>query len=101
MIRFKITLILAAIIICGASLLTGCKKENPVNNNPNNNQWGAETLTFKVNNSTDIIMKKVEGGDYSMEYMYEDQEATGFGTLLWDGDQKDRQTMATPTPSAM
>ena len=26
-------------------------------------------------------MKKVEGGDYSMEYMYEDQEVTVTGTL--------------------
>ena len=73
--------LVAVIIICGASLLTGCKKENPINNSSNNNQWGAETLTFKVNNSTDFIMKKVESGDYSMEYMYEDQVATVKGTL--------------------
>lgn len=73
--------LVAVIIICGASLLTGCKKENPINNSSNNNQWGAETLTFKVNNSTDFIMKKVESGDYSMEYMYEDQEVTVTGTL--------------------
>ena len=81
MIRFKTTSILAAIIICGVILLTGCKKENSSTVNPNNNQWGAETITFKVNNSSDIIMKKVEGGDYSMEYMYDDQVATVTGTL--------------------
>jgi protein-tyrosine phosphatase len=50
--------------------------------NPSNNLWGAETLTFKVNSSTDeLIMKKVEGGDYSMEYMYESQVTTVSGTL--------------------
>ena len=38
-------------------------KDNPSNDNPSNNQWGAETPTFKVNNSTDVILKKVEGGE--------------------------------------
>ena len=67
---------LAAIIVFSAATLTGCKKDNP-----NNNQWGAETLTFKVNNSNEVLMKKVEGGDYSMEYMYESQVKTVTGTL--------------------
>ncbi|MBR6848346.1 MAG: SUMF1/EgtB/PvdO family nonheme iron enzyme [Bacteroidales bacterium] len=68
---------LAATIVFSAATLAGCKKDNP-----NNNQWGAETLTFKVNNSSDeIIMNKVEGGDYSMEYMYESQVETVKGTL--------------------
>ena len=63
--------VLAAILF-GAATLTGCKKDNPNNGNSSNNQWVAETLTFKVNDSSDgFIMKKVEGGDYSMEYMYE------------------------------
>ena len=61
---------MAAIILFGAATLTGCNKDNPSNDNSSNNQWGAETLTFKVNDSSDeFIMKKVEGGDYSMEYM--------------------------------
>lgn len=69
--------VLAATIVFSAATLAGCKKDNP-----NNNQWGVETLTFKVNNSSDeIIMKKVEGGDYSMEYMYESQVKTVTGTL--------------------
>ena len=90
--------VLAAILF-GAATLTGCKKDNPNNGNSSNNQWVAETLTFKVNDSSDgFIMKKVEGGDYSMEYMYENQVATVTGTLsdfyicpvevtnkLWDG----------------
>jgi len=67
---------LVASIILSAAIFTGCHKDNP-----NNNQWGAETLTFKVNNSTDFIMKKVEGGNYSMEYMYENQVTTVTGTL--------------------
>jgi formylglycine-generating enzyme required for sulfatase activity len=70
----KLFIILAAV----AMVFVACKKENPTNNN---HGWGAETLTFKVNNSTDVIMKKVEGGDYSMEYMYEDQEVTVTGML--------------------
>jgi hypothetical protein len=46
---------LAATIVFSAATLAGCKKDNP-----NNNQWGAETLTFKVNNSSDeFILKKV------------------------------------------
>ena len=65
----------AAIVIFSAATLTGCKKDNP-----NNNQWGAETLTFKVNNSSDEL-KKVEGGNYSMEYMYDDPVTTVTGTL--------------------
>ena len=90
--------VLAAILF-GAATLTGCKKDNPNNGNSSSNQWVAETLTFKVNDSSDgFIMKKVEGGDYSMEYMYENQVATVTGTLfdfyicpvevtnkLWDG----------------
>ena len=73
---------LAATIIFSAATLTGCKKEKSINNNPSNNQWGAETLTFKVGNSSDVItMKKVEGGDYTMEYMYEHQVVTVTGTL--------------------
>ncbi len=68
---------LVATIILSVATLTGCKKDNP-----NNNQWGAETLTFKVKNSSvELIMKKVEGGDYSMKYMYENQETTVTGTL--------------------
>jgi len=71
-----------ATIIFSAATLTGCKKEIPNNNNSSNNQWGAETLTFKVNNSSDVfIMKKVKGGDYSMEYMYESQVTTVTGRL--------------------
>ena len=71
-----------AAILFGAATLTGCKKDNPNNGNSSNNQWVAETLTFKVNDSSDgFIMKKVEGGDYSMEYMYESQVATVTGTL--------------------
>ena len=71
-----------AAILFGAATLTGCKKANPNNGNSSNNQWVAETLTFKVNDSSDgFIMKKVEGGDYSMEYMYENQVATVTGTL--------------------
>ena len=67
---------LVAILIVSAAAFTGCNKDNP-----NNNQWGAETLTFKVNKSTDFMMKKVEGGSYSMEYMYEDQVTTVTGSL--------------------
>ena len=71
-----------ATIIFSAATLTGCKKEIPNNNNSSNNQWGAETLTFKVNNSSDVfIMKKVKGGDYLMEYMYESQVTTVTGRL--------------------
>ena len=71
-----------AAILFGAATLTGCNKDNPNNGNSSNNQWVAETLTFKVNDSSDgFIMKKVEGGDYSMEYMYESQVATVTGTL--------------------
>ncbi|MBR6171312.1 MAG: SUMF1/EgtB/PvdO family nonheme iron enzyme [Bacteroidaceae bacterium] len=71
-----------ATIIFSTATLTGCKKEIPNNNNSSNNQWGAETLTFKVNNSSDVfIMKKVKGGDYSMEYMYESQVTTVTGRL--------------------
>ena len=45
---------LAATIILSAATFTGCKKDNP-----NNNQWGAETLAFKVKNSSDeFILKK-------------------------------------------
>jgi len=70
-------LALVATVILSAATLTGCKKDNL-----NNNQWGAETLTFKVNNSSDAIMMKiVKGGDYSMKYMYENQETTVTGTL--------------------
>ena len=68
---------LAATIVFSAATLTGCKKDPS-----NNNQWGAETLTFKVNNSSDeFMLKKVGGGDYSMEYMYESQVKTVKGTL--------------------
>jgi len=67
---------IVATIILSATAFTGCHKDNP-----NNNQWGKETLTFKVNNSTDFIMKKVEGGNYSMAYMYEDQVTTVTGSL--------------------
>lgn len=68
---------LVATIILSAATFTGCKKDNL-----NNNQWGAETLTFKVNNSSDAIMMKiVKGGDYSMKYMYENQETTVTGML--------------------
>jgi formylglycine-generating enzyme required for sulfatase activity len=55
----------------------GCEKDKS-----NSNPWGAETLTFKVKSSSDeFIMKKVEGGNYSMKYMYDNQEATVTGTL--------------------
>ena len=61
---------LVATIILSVATLTSCKKDNS-----NNNQWGAETLTIKVKNSSvELIMKKVEGGDYSMKYMYENQD---------------------------
>ena len=74
--RMKLWALVATIIISAATF-TGCKKDNS-----NNNQWGAETLTFKVKNSSvEFIMKKVEGGNYSMKYMYEDQETTVTGTL--------------------
>ena len=55
-------MVLAATLLCGTATLTGCKKDNP-----DNNKWGAETLTFKVKNTSDVLMRKVEGGDYSME----------------------------------
>ena len=64
----KLFIILAAV----AMVFVACKKENPTNNN---HGWGAETLTFMVNNSTDIIMKKVEGGyipDFHSRYFTED-----------------------------
>ncbi|MBO6079629.1 MAG: SUMF1/EgtB/PvdO family nonheme iron enzyme, partial [Bacteroidales bacterium] len=67
---------MVATIILSATAFTGCHKDNP-----NNNQWGAETLNFKVNNSTDFMMQKVEGGSYSMVYMYEDQVTTVTGSL--------------------
>ena len=70
-------------IIISAATLTCCNTENSSNDYSGNNQWGAEILTFKVNDSSDefIIMKKVEGGDYSMTYMYESQVTTVTGTL--------------------
>ncbi|MBQ2187153.1 MAG: SUMF1/EgtB/PvdO family nonheme iron enzyme [Bacteroidales bacterium] len=69
---------LAATILFSAITFTGCKKETPINNN----QLVAETLAFKVNNNSDeFVMKRVEGGDYSMVYMYDDQEKTVTGTL--------------------
>ncbi|MBO7074262.1 MAG: hypothetical protein J6W12_05095 [Bacteroidales bacterium] len=40
---------IAATIVFSAITFTGCKKETPTNNN----QWVAETLTFKVNNSSE------------------------------------------------
>ena len=67
--------VLVAIIVFSIVTLIGCKKDDP-----NNNQWGTETLTFKVNNSSDEL-KKVEGGNYSMEYMYDDPVTTVTGTL--------------------
>lgn len=72
----KLFKVLAATLICSTATLTGCEKDSV-----GNDQWGAETLTFKVNNSSDVLMKKVEGGDYSMEYMYDDQVTTVTGTL--------------------
>ena len=74
----------AILIICGASVFTACSSndDNPTPGSGGQNQWGAETLTFKVNDSSDgFIMKKVEGGDYSMEYMYESEVTTVTGTL--------------------
>ena len=69
---------LVATIVFSAITFTGCKKETPINNN----QLVAETLIFKVNNNSDeFVMKRVEGGDYSMVYMYDDQEKTVTGTL--------------------
>lgn len=69
---------LVATIVFSAITFTGCKKETPINNN----QLVAETLIFKVNNNSDeFVMKKVDGGDYSMVYMYDDQEKTVTGTL--------------------
>ncbi|MBR0525978.1 MAG: SUMF1/EgtB/PvdO family nonheme iron enzyme [Prevotella sp.] len=74
--RMKLWALVATIIISAATL-TSCNKDNSTNN-----QWGAETLTFKVKNSSvEFIMKKVEGGNYSMKYMYENQETTVTGTL--------------------
>ena len=73
--RLKLKIPVATIIF-GAAALTGCNKDNP-----SNNQWGAETLPFKVDISTEVLLKKVGGGDYSMEYMYDDQVATVTGTL--------------------
>ena len=74
--------VLATILICGASLLSSCSKDKESVDNPADNQWGAETLSFKVNNSSnEFIMKKVEGGDYTMEYIYESQVATVRGML--------------------
>ena len=73
---------LVATIILSTATLTGCKKDNSNDNNPSNNPWGAETLTFNLNNSSDaFVMKKVNGGDYSMKYMYDNQETTVTGTL--------------------
>ncbi|MDY6347231.1 MAG: SUMF1/EgtB/PvdO family nonheme iron enzyme [Bacteroidales bacterium] len=70
--KIRILTVAAAVVLT----LTGCKKDNL-----NNNQWGAETLTFKVNDSpVEFVMKKVEGGNYSMDYMYEDQLTTVTGT---------------------
>lgn len=44
--------------------------------------FSAETLTFKVNNSSDeFVMNKVDGGDYSMEYMYEKEHNGRDATL--------------------
>ena len=69
---------LVATIVFGVATLAGCKKENITSNS----QCDAETLIFKVNNSSyEFIMKKVDGGDYSMVYMYDDQEKTVTGTL--------------------
>jgi formylglycine-generating enzyme required for sulfatase activity len=68
-----LTFLLAALCLVAA----GCEKDKS-----NSNPWGAETLTFKVKSSSDeFIMKKVEGGNYSMKYMYDNQEATVTGTL--------------------
>ena len=71
------SVILVATVIFSAATFTGCKKDSA-----SSGQWGAETLSFKVNNSADeFILKKVEGGDYSMEYMYDEQVKTVTGTL--------------------
>ena len=71
-----------AMVVFGAVMMSSCSKDNPGNDNPGSNQWGAEMLTFKVNNSSvEFTMKKVEGGNYSMEYMYDDQVTTVVGTL--------------------
>lgn len=68
---------LAATAVLGAATLVGCEKEKS-----NNIPWGAETLTFKVKNSSEeFVVKKVEGGNYSMKYMYDNQETTVTGTL--------------------
>jgi len=76
------TLLGIAMDVFGAVMLSSCSKDNPDGDNPGNNQWGAEMLTFKVNSSAvEFTMKKVEGGNYSMEYMYDDQVATVTGTL--------------------
>ncbi len=69
---------LVATIVFGVATLAGCKKENITSNS----QYDAETLIFKVNNSSyEFIMKKVDGGDYSMEYIYDDQMKAVTGTL--------------------
>ena len=71
------SVILVATVIFSAATFTGCTKDSA-----SSGQWGAETLSFKVNNSADeFILKKVEGGDYSMEYMYDEQVKTVTGTL--------------------
>ena len=71
--KIRILTIVTAI----ALTLVGCQKDKL-----NNNRWGDDTLTFKVNNSSgEFVMKKVEGGNYSMDYIYEDQVTTVTGTL--------------------
>ena len=48
---------MSATIIFSAAILTCCT-DNSSDDHSNNNQWGVEMLTFKVNNSNDVVLKK-------------------------------------------
>ena len=59
--------------------MTACTDKND-NSAPGQNQWGSEELVLTVGD-TDLKLKFVEGGDYSMLYQREGQEKTFTGSL--------------------
>ena len=71
-----------ALVICGTSVFTSCSDNdnNPTSGSDGQKQWGTEELTVTVG-GTDMKLKFVKGGAYSMQYERDGQTKTVTGTL--------------------